>query len=416
MIEELGENNNLEKAPNSNADTNDENSEKNQSESIEQEIEKKYDTVYDTNASKSESHTEHADTTTIKKMPPAKSVKGFFIGLLMLLGVPLVFGVIAEVIAGVIISQQIKNSSNATELEIINTLPLLKVGYVLIICILLFMAGYIFNDIFDLRKDRKIRKHKPLVNKSIPLWFAWILGIVFMLGAGSLAYYQASEGTFLIVLALIVAIFIYAILAKQERITSAVVIGIYNVIFIYLGASAVIEIPYDILNFDSFVEKEILWFYPAAIGIYMIGVTLVSTLEDMKPAPFRLTVSNLFILIGLVVPPGFKYVQIHLQGELELMHTMWKFSFITSSALAGGLILVLVIVMTIAIYENTAKNLHRIFTVGRLGLIWLCAAIIASLGMPVTSLVIALLSVPAIMLYQQLPDPAKRRIMRHIEE
>ncbi|MCK5345710.1 MAG: UbiA family prenyltransferase, partial [Candidatus Heimdallarchaeota archaeon] len=374
---------------------------------------KKYDTVYETSVSKSENHIEHTDTTTIKKMPPAKSVKGFFIGLLMLLGVPLVFGVIAEVIAGVVISQQIKTRSNISELEMINTLPLLKVGYVLIICVLLFMAGYIFNDIFDLRKDRKIHKHKPLVNKSIPLWFAWILGLAFMLGAGSLAYYQTSEGTFLIVLALIIAIFIYAILAKQERITSAVVIGIYNVIFIYLGASVVIEIPMDIINFDSFVEKEILWFYPAAIGIYMIGVTLVSTLEDMKPAPFRLTVSNLFILIGLVVPPGFKYVQVHLQGEL--MHTMWKFSFITSSALAGGLILVLVIVMTIALYENTAKNLHRIFAVGRLGLIWLCAAIIASLGMPVTALVIALLSVPAIMLYQQLPDPAKRRIMRYNE-
>jgi len=414
MYDEHEENNHSEKEVNSNSDTNDDNSEK-QAKSIEQEIEKKYDTVYESSVSESGNHIEYDETTTIEKMPPAKSVKGFFNGLLMLLGVPLVFGVIAEVIAGVIISQQIKTRSNISELEMINTLPLLKVGYVLIICILLFMAGYIFNDIFDLRKDRKIHKHKPLVNKSIPLWFAWILGLAFMLGAGSLAYYQASEGTFLIVLALIVSIFIYAILAKQERITSAVVIGIYNVIFIYLGASAIIEIPMDIINFDSFVEKEILWLYPAAIGTYMIGVTLVSTMEDMKPAPFRLTVSNLFILIGLVVPPGFKYVQVHLQGELELMHTMWKFSFITSSALAGGLILVLVIVMTIALYENTAKNLHRIFTVGRLGLIWLCAAIIASLGMPVTALVIALLSVPAIMLYQQLPDPAKRRIMRHNE-
>ncbi|MCD4657989.1 MAG: UbiA family prenyltransferase [Planctomycetes bacterium] len=412
MIEEYGENDELEKTTNSKSGS-DDNSKIKQSDSIEAEIEKRYDTVYDSDASELFQENDKTDKITTKKMPPAKSVKGFFVGLMMLLGIPLVFGVIAEVIAGVIISQQIKNSDGVSELEIINMLPLLKIGYVLIICTLLFMAGYIFNDIFDLRKDRKIHKHKPLVNKSVPLWLAWILGISFMLGAGSLAYYQASEGTFLIVLALIIAIFIYAILAKQEKIMSAVVIGIYNIIFIYLGASAVIEIPMDIINFDRFVEKEILWFYPAAIGIYMIGVTLVSTLEDMKPAPFRLTVSNLFILIGLVVPPGFKYVQVHLQEEL--VHTMWKFSFITSSALAGGLILVLVIVMSIALYENTAKNLHRIFTVGRLGLIWLCAAIIASLGMPVTSLVVALLSVPAIMLFQQLPDPAKRRIVRHSE-
>ncbi len=81
-------------------------------------------------------------------------------------------------------------------------------------------------------------------------------------------------------------------------------------------------------------------------------------------------------------------------------------------ALAGGVLILLVLVMIYALYEYSPKNLHRIVVVGRIGLIWLCASIVASLHMPFSALVMALLIVPSIVLYQQLPDPARRKLPR----
>jgi len=271
------------------------------------------------------------------------------------------------------------------------------------------MAGHIFNDIIDVKKDRKLYPHKPIVTGAVPLWLAWLLGIIFIIASGVIAY-NVNDGTVLIVLALIGAIFAYDILAKQEKVPSAVVFGICHTLNIYLGASAVIAVPDDILNFSQFAKQEILWIFPAAIGIYIAGVTLVSTLEDMQSSPFKLSVSTFIILIGLVIPPGFKYVQIHLKGEM--VPEFWTFSFIVSMALGGALVVVLILVMTYALYEHSPKNLHRIVATGRLGAIWLCASIVASLEMPFTALVLALLIVPAILLYQQLPDPAKRILPR----
>jgi 4-hydroxybenzoate polyprenyltransferase len=344
-------------------------------------------------------------------MPEPKSFRGRILGLLALLNIPLIFRPIAEILIGVTISIYFKNNGDVSQLELLKTLPLAKITLVIIISILLYMFSNSLNHIIHLKKDRKLYRHKPLVNGSLPLWLAWILCIVLFTGAGFIGY-KIGNGTLLVIIALMFSLLFYNILSRRDKLPAAIMFAFCSLVNIYLGASAIIEVPSDVIAiFDStineFAVKEILLFFPISIFVFILGVMLVSTLEDSKPSPIKLAIANILILVGLIVPMGYKYVKVYLTGNV--MTEFWTFEFITSMLLAGCLFLVLVVIMTIAAYENSPRNLHRIVVVGNIGVIWLCASVIASMDFAFAGVVIALLTVPAIMLYTLIPDPAQRR-------
>jgi hypothetical protein len=165
---------------------------------------------------------------------------------------------------------------------------------------LLYWAGMIFNDYFDLAEDRRDRPGRPLPSGRVPVSTAVALGIAFFAGGvlfAFLADLQAEELHYVstsIAILLIVAILLYDGALKQTLV-GPFVMGSCRFLNILLGLSVIGEFPpvWGLL-------------LATVVGCYVTGVTLFARTEAKmsNPADLRIAAGVMAgsLVLALAVP------------------------------------------------------------------------------------------------------------------
>ena len=170
----------------------------------------------------------------------------------------------------------------------------------LIASTLLYWAGMIFNDYFDLAEDRRDRPGRPLPSGRVPVNTAVALGIAFFAGGVLFAFLADLQAEALhyvstsIAILLIVAILLYDGALKQT-IVGPFVMGSCRFLNILLGLSVIGEFPpvWGLL-------------LATVVGCYVTGVTLFARTEAKmsNPADLRIAAAVMAgsLVLALAVP------------------------------------------------------------------------------------------------------------------
>jgi len=146
----------------------------------------------------------------------------------------------------------------------------------------LYLAGMVWNDVFDVEVDRVERPDRPIPSGDVSLSFARVLAVVLtLIGVGAAAF--AGLPSLWTALALVAAIFFYDGFAKNFSF-GPLGMGLCRALNVLLGASPMLpsllkgsgehlQVPFDL------VWSTFWWSFPLANGIYIAGVTLFSRQE-----------------------------------------------------------------------------------------------------------------------------------------
>ena len=164
---------------------------------------------------------------------------------------------------------------------------------------LLYMAGMVFNDVFDLEEDRKARSMRPLASGRISVHSAVVLGLFFSaialllaLGAGASAAGGFRWQVPACAAALLGAILFYDRFGKRTPYAplSMALCRALNVVFGFSVA-------------DS-AGPLMVTHYAAAVGLYIVGVTWFARTEEYQSDPKHLRRASLVMLAAFVLALG----------------------------------------------------------------------------------------------------------------
>lgn len=193
---------------------------------------------------------------------------------LQLMRFPAVFTAMADIFAGFLLVH--------STLE-----PAFEFGWLLAASSCLYLAGMVFNDIFDLKLDAVERPERPIPSGRISLQTAVKLGV--LLVAGGLGSAQMAGLNSLIVAGLLLAmIFLYDGILKNFWI-GPLAMGSCRFLNIILGASTGPEGPWAM--------PQLL--VAAAMGIYIVGLTWFARTEAHVSSRRQLSLAAVVINAGL---------------------------------------------------------------------------------------------------------------------
>lgn len=158
----------------------------------------------------------------------------------------------------------------------------------------LYLAGMLFNDVFDREVDAKERPNRPIPSGRISLKSAIGFGIFLLVAGMGLAVlndFSQTEKTFqssLIASLLIVAIFAYDGLLKKT-ILGPVVMGSCRFLNVMLGASAAATL---------WVNPQV--YLAGCLGLYILGLTWFARNESRENLKEELYLPVVVINAGLI--------------------------------------------------------------------------------------------------------------------
>lgn len=166
---------------------------------------------------------------------------------------------------------------------------------------LLYTAGMVWNDYFDLAEDRRERPFRPLASGRIAVRTAVVIGVVLMVGGWVCAAATGRMGA-LIGLALVAAILAYD--ARIKR-TSAGPIGMALCRFLNVLLGLSLADPAS-LPLTTRLHLAL------TIGVYIVGVTWFARTEEKRSDPkvlvraalVMLAAALLALAVATRVPPG----------------------------------------------------------------------------------------------------------------
>ena len=151
----------------------------------------------------------------------------------------------------------------------------------------LYLGGMVLNDVFDAKLDALERPERPIPSGRIALRSAAILGSVLML-TGVLAAAMAGTPSLIIAVMIVPCVLVYNSVLKCT-IAAPLGMGACRFLNLMLGASAVSD--------WSDLWQALPVTVAAALGIYIIGVTVFARNEAGQSNP-ALLVCGMIILIG----------------------------------------------------------------------------------------------------------------------
>jgi 4-hydroxybenzoate polyprenyltransferase len=218
------------------------------------------------------------------RLPLCKSAT--FHDYLELMRIPNVFTAMADVTMGFLFAQAADWKWNAT-----------SDGWTLVALLaassLLYIAGMVLNDVFDVDIDRVERPERPIPSGRIPLdaarrlgWRLLFAGVV--VGTGVVFFTgQLLSGVVAAILA--TAILLYDAWLKRTPL-GPVAMGACRTLNVLLGMSAV----------DASFGAEH-WLVAGAIGVYVAGVTWFARKETERSSRAQLGAATLVIVIGIAM-------------------------------------------------------------------------------------------------------------------
>jgi 4-hydroxybenzoate polyprenyltransferase len=175
---------------------------------------------------------------------------------------------------------------------------------------MLYMAGMVLNDVFDVEVDRKERPHRPLPSKRIPMasatrlgWGLLAGGIVLAIVAGAFAMRDdvTGQGALfwrpgLIGIGLAAAIVLYDRFAKAT-VAGPLVMGSCRLLNVLLGMSVAAPFPGMSLLALGYDAAE--WTIALGIGTYVVGLTCFARTEAERPSKAWLILGTVLMAVGV---------------------------------------------------------------------------------------------------------------------
>lgn len=201
---------------------------------------------------------------------------------LQLLRLPTVFTAMADVFLGFILTHRQITAENWP-----------KFAGLLAASSGLYLAGMVFNDVFDVKQDLQERPSRPIPSGRVSIWSAALLGTVLMI-AGVVAAATVAPWSLFIAGCLVPAILGYDAILKRTPL-GPLGMGSCRFFNVMLGAS---DYPWD--------AKVFFWGNPqllSAIGLgtYIIGVTWFARTEAKQSSRFHLAGAMAVLLCGIGV-------------------------------------------------------------------------------------------------------------------
>jgi len=170
--------------------------------------------------------------------------------------------------------------------------PTYEFGALLAASSCLYLAGMVFNDVFDRRVDAVERPNRPIPSGRIPLKRAVTFGTTLIVAGLAAAAYAGTRSLFVAVL-LTLCLFAYDGLLKKTPI-GPLAMGGCRFLNVVLGASSAglsWTAPWGLPHV----------FIAAALGAYVAGVTLFAKKEAEQSSRTALIGATVVINLGLVL-------------------------------------------------------------------------------------------------------------------
>ncbi len=206
---------------------------------------------------------------------PSGDIMQKLLAYLQLLRLPTVFTAMADIMLGFLLTH--------TSLS-----PRHEFGFLLLGSSCLYLAGMVFNDVFDRRVDAELRPGRPLPSGRVPTLSAIRLGVLLVV-AGIGSAQLVGTPSLMVALLLTACVFAYNGLLKQTPL-GPLAMGACRFLNVMLGASA----------------GEHLWSLPqlpiaVGLGIYITGVTWFARTEARQSSRSQLLGAMGAVNLGLTV-------------------------------------------------------------------------------------------------------------------
>jgi 4-hydroxybenzoate polyprenyltransferase len=206
----------------------------------------------------------------------------------------------------------------------------LQLSYLIFSSALLYVAGIVFNDYFDIEIDLRERPYRPLPSKSITTKKALLIGIISLLSANLLAF-LAGVSSFVVCIVLSAIVIGYDYRLKNTLI-GPIVMGSTRSLNIILGASPALFAA--ILTNENILVR--IMFVSLSLLAYVLSISLLSRKEivmrgeecvEEKHDANRQTVIISFLIVFAVVISIIFAVFLGI-FKIELFAALTLFSFI----------------------------------------------------------------------------------------
>lgn len=158
---------------------------------------------------------------------------------------------------------------------------------------LLYAAGMVLNDVFDVKIDRRERPERPIPSGEVSLDVARRLGLgslVLGVAAGvGVAFFVSQPRTAIVALLLAVAIVLYDAWLKRTPL-GPVAMGSCRMLNVLLGMS--------VMTAPLAAEH---WLVAGSIGVYIVGVTWFARTEAKQSQRTPLVLATLVMALGIAM-------------------------------------------------------------------------------------------------------------------
>ena len=259
---------------------------------------------------------------------------------------------------------------------------------------LMYLAGMVLNDVYDLEVDRVERPQRPLPAGLIDAGWAWTLGMAMLLVGCSLGWAasvltaDARPGVIATLLASLV--FLYDRILKQTFLGPAGMGGC-RMLNVLLGMSSGqftvgMLAPASVSNHWFFHPMQ--WLVAGGLGLYIVGVTLLARREAEESPRGPLVLALLIMGCGLGLVGWFPA---WFSGAPAFPAERWQWLILIVSGLIGYRVVLAIVTPTPRIVQYAVENCLR-------SLILLDAVVVLFLRGPQTAFIILLLLAPAMLL------------------
>ncbi|MFW5859831.1 MAG: UbiA family prenyltransferase [Planctomycetota bacterium] len=175
--------------------------------------------------------------------------------------------------------------------------------WVIVTSCLLLLGGMVWNDLADLERDRELHPRRPLAAGRISPLSAWFAGLFLVSGALLCAAPLGYRGIYGAGVVLSLSL-IYNFLTKQVPYLGSLTMAAVRFAFAVFALLALGPEYFDrtvlaivsLLSLRPTDGRYNLPIYPAALGIYVFGVTLLSELESRRGRRCELLLGGAIVL------------------------------------------------------------------------------------------------------------------------
>ena len=153
---------------------------------------------------------------------------------------------------------------------------------------LLSSSNYLFNDILDAPRDRKhpFKKFRPIASRKVPVWLAFLLAFIFLLGGMAISF-TLGRSFFILSVVFILIQYSYSLILKHVSVVDILTITTAYFLRVYAGEAAT---GYHISIWLAMAALSLALFL--AIGKRRAELTLLQSYEGVVPKDTRASLSH----------------------------------------------------------------------------------------------------------------------------